>query len=129
MVKRQLSQKASLSVYWSIFVPTLTYGHKLRVVTKRMRSWIQAAEKSFLHRVAGLSLRDRVRTSVIQERLKVEPLLLHIKRSQLRRFGDLVRIPPGRLPGEVFPQGRARTRWRHYIPRLAWERLGASAAT
>uniref|UniRef100_A0A3B5M1U4 Eukaryotic translation initiation factor 4H n=1 Tax=Xiphophorus couchianus TaxID=32473 RepID=A0A3B5M1U4_9TELE len=38
----------------------------------------------FLRRVAGLSLRDRVRSSVIREGLRVEPLLLHIERSQLR---------------------------------------------
>ena len=26
VVERKLSQKAKLSIYWSIFVPTLTYG-------------------------------------------------------------------------------------------------------
>ncbi|TWW78260.1 Protein bicaudal C -like protein 1-B [Takifugu flavidus] len=41
-------------------------------------------------------------------------------------------MPPGRLPGEVFracpsgrrPPGRPRTRWRDYVSRLVWERLG-----
>ncbi|KAK0150839.1 hypothetical protein N1851_008038 [Merluccius polli] len=60
----------------SIFVPALTYGHELWVVTKRTRSRVQAAEMSFLRRVAGLSLRDRVRSSVIREELGVDPLLL-----------------------------------------------------
>ncbi|KAJ8005185.1 hypothetical protein DPEC_G00144010 [Dallia pectoralis] len=77
-------------------------------------------------------LRDRVRSSVIREELGVEPLLLCIERSQLRWFGHLVRMPPGRLPREVFqarpagrrPRGRPRTRWRDYISTLAWERLG-----
>ncbi|KAJ8007663.1 hypothetical protein DPEC_G00096500 [Dallia pectoralis] len=86
----------------------------------------------FLRKVAGLSLRDRVRSSVIREELGVEPLLLCIERSQLRWFGHLVRMPPGRLPREVFqarpagrrPRGRPRTRWRDYISTLAWERLG-----
>jgi len=32
VVKRELSQKAKLSIYRSIYVPTLTYGHKLWVV-------------------------------------------------------------------------------------------------
>ena len=41
-VKRELSQKAKLFVYWSIFVPTLNYGHELWEVTERTRSWIQA---------------------------------------------------------------------------------------
>jgi len=51
-----------------------------------MRSWIQAAETSFLQRGAGLSLRDRGRSSTIRGELGVEPLLLHIERSQLRWF-------------------------------------------
>ncbi|KAI3376132.1 hypothetical protein L3Q82_016651 [Scortum barcoo] len=87
---------------------------------------------SFLRRVAGRSLRDRVRSSVTREELGVEPLLLHIERSQLRWLGHLFRMPPGRLPREVFqacptgrrPRGRPRTRWRNYVSRLAWERLG-----
>ncbi|KAL6462549.1 hypothetical protein MHYP_G00289710 [Metynnis hypsauchen] len=118
MVKRELSQKAKLSIYRSIYVPTLTYGHELWVVTERTRSWIQVAEMSFLRRVAGLSLRDRVRSSVIRERLRVEPLLLYVERSQMRWFGHLVRMASGRLPREVFqtclmgrrPWGRPRTR-------------------
>ncbi|TWW53039.1 hypothetical protein D4764_0225990 [Takifugu flavidus] len=87
---------------------------------------------SLLRRVAGLSLRDRVRRSDIWEGLGVEPLLLHIERSQLGRLGHLARMPSGRLPLGVFrtcptgrrPRGRPRTRGRDYISRLAWERLG-----
>ncbi|GAA6085164.1 receptor-type tyrosine-protein phosphatase F-like, partial [Tachysurus ichikawai] len=132
VVKKELSRKAKLSIYQSIYVPTLTYGHELWVMTERTRSRIQAAEMSFLRRVAGRSLRDRVRSSVTREELRVEPLLLHIERSQLRWLGHLFRMPPGRLPGEVFracptgrrPRGRPRTRWRDYVSRLAWERLG-----
>ena len=132
VVKKELSRKAKLSIYRSIYVPALTYGHELWVVTERTRSRIQAAEMSFLRRVSGLSLRDRVRSSVIREGLRVEPLLLRIERSQMRWLGHLVRMPPGRLPGEVFrarptgrrPRGRPRTRWRDYVSRLAWERLG-----
>ncbi|KAI3374811.1 hypothetical protein L3Q82_021033 [Scortum barcoo] len=90
--------------------PTLTYGHELWVMTERTRSQIQAAEMSFLRRVAGLSLRDRVRSFDHSARsFGVEPLLLHIERSQLRWLGHLFRMPPGRLPREVFqacPTGR-----------------------
>ncbi|CAI5677887.1 unnamed protein product [Oreochromis niloticus] len=95
VVKRELSVKAKLSIYRSIYVPTLTYGHELWVVTERTRLRIQAAEMSFLRRVAGLSLRDRLRSSAIWEGLRVEPLLLHIERNQLRWFGHLNRMPPG----------------------------------
>lgn len=67
-----------------IIQPTLTYGLKLWVVTGRTR--IQAPKMSVLHRVAGLLLRDRVSSSTIQERLRGELLLLHIKWSQLSWF-------------------------------------------
>jgi len=85
----------------------------------------------FLRWVAGLNLTDRVRSSDIRRELGVEPLLLHIERSQLRWFMHLIRMSPGRLPLEGFrarpsgrrPRGRLRTRWRDYISRLAWERL------
>ena len=132
VTKRELSQKAKLSVYRAIFAPTLTYGHEVWVMTERIRSRIQAAEMSFLRRVAGVSLRDRVRSSVTRERLGVEPLLLRLERSQLRWFGHLVRMPPERLPREVLgarptgrrPRGRPRRRWRDYIDSLALDRLG-----
>ncbi|KAK3509084.1 hypothetical protein QTP70_020296 [Hemibagrus guttatus] len=132
VVKKELSRKAKLSIYQSIYIPTLTYGHERWVMTERVRSRIQAAEMSFLRRVVGRSIRDRVRSSVTREELGVEPLLLHIERGQLWWLGHMFRMPPGRLPGEVFPscptgkrpRGRPRTRWRDYVSRLAWERLG-----
>ncbi|KAF7645904.1 hypothetical protein LDENG_00196770 [Lucifuga dentata] len=47
VVKRELSQQARLSIYRSIYVPILTYGHELWVMTERTRSRIQAAEIRF----------------------------------------------------------------------------------
>lgn len=44
---------------------------------------------SFLHRVAGLSLRGGVRSSDIREELGVET-----ERSLMRQLGYLVRMPP-----------------------------------
>ncbi|KAK3544073.1 hypothetical protein QTP86_001044 [Hemibagrus guttatus] len=70
VVKKELSRKAKLSIYQSIYVPTLTYGHELWVMTERVRSRIQAAEMSCLRRVVGRSLRDRVRSSVTREELE-----------------------------------------------------------
>ena len=110
----------------------ITCGHELWVVTERIRSWIQVAEMSFLRRVAGRSLRDRVRSSVTQEELGVEQLLLHIERSQLMWLGHLYQMPPGHLPWAVFlacptgrrPRGRTSTCWSDCVTRLDWEHLG-----
>ena len=100
-------------------------------MTKRTRWRIQAAEAVFLRRVAGVSLRGKVRSTAIQEGLGVEPLLLRVERSQLRWFGHLVKMPLSSLPREVFqarpagkrPRGRPRTRWRDYISSLTLEHL------
>lgn len=40
VVKRELSCKTKLNVYMLIYIPTLTYGYRLWVVTKRMALWI-----------------------------------------------------------------------------------------
>ena len=52
----------------------------------------------------GLSLRDRVRSSALWEELRVEPLLLHFEKSQLRLLGCLL--------DSMSLWGRPRTRWR-----------------
>ena len=65
VVKKELSRKAKLSIY---FFPTLTYDHKLWAVTKRMKSRMQAAEIDFCRRVAGSAL-DRVSTLTVRREL------------------------------------------------------------
>lgn len=103
-------------------------GQKLWGLTIRMRWWIRVAEMSFLCRMAGQSLRDRVRSSEIWRTLKVKLLLLYIERTHLRWFG----IPLG-LRSDVscwkgfraHPTkrcwGRPRTRLREFIARLTWK--------
>lgn len=78
--------------------------------------------------ISFISLRAKVRISVIQEGLGAELLLPHSERIQ-RWLRHLTRMPPGHLLGEVFqacpagrrPRGRPRTHWRSYISELAWE--------
>lgn len=84
-VKRELRFYAQLSIYLSVYVPTLNCDHELWVVIERTGSWIQAAEMSFFQGKSGFSLRDRVRCSIILEGLRVE-LLFHIKKSPLWSF-------------------------------------------
>ncbi len=107
---RELNQREKLSIYCSIFVPSLTCGHESRVITEKIRSQIETAEMGFLRRVAGVSLTDKVRNFVVHEELGVESLLLCVERRQLRWFGHPVRMHPGHLPVEEFqsrPAGRS----------------------
>ena len=82
---------------------------------------------SYLCRVAGLSLSDSVRSSKGEpfKGIGLEPLLLCAERSQMRWFGHLVRMLPRQPLRDVFrPCPTGRTRWKHYLSRLAWARLG-----
>lgn len=47
VVKRELSIKAKLSIYQSVYIHTLACGHMQLVVDERMRSRIQLAEIRF----------------------------------------------------------------------------------
>ena len=44
VLKRELCTKATLSVFISVFVPILTYGHGCCVMTERVRCRVQVAE-------------------------------------------------------------------------------------
>lgn len=99
------------------------HGHELWIMTVRMNSWIQAAEMSFLHKMAGFTLRDRWRSD-IQKELGAEPLFLHVERNKLRWFGHLNGWAHGSLLRYwAHPTDRRpRTRWRDCTSHLTWER-------
>ena len=133
--KAELGVKAKLSVFNSVFVPTLTYGHEIWVMTERIRSRIQAAEMRFLRAIAGVTRLDRVRNTVVRGELNVEQLLLRTERAILRWFGHVTRMSPSsRLPRRAFdavpsgrrPLGRPRKRWIDQVHELTWGRLGIS---
>ena len=101
-------------------------------MTKRVRSQAQASEMRFLQKIKRVTLFNKVRSSEIRKSLNIEPLLLRIKRSQLRWFGHVSRMPQERLPKQALlaeangrrPVGRPRTRWTDYIEDHGWNRLG-----
>lgn len=103
IVKRKLSHRATLSVHLCSNPSWAVSSHL------RTRSWIQAAENEFPHRVTGLGLRDRVRSSDISKFKAELLLLLPVERSQLWYIRHLLRMPTGCHSGEVIqacPSGR-----------------------
>ena len=52
VMKRELSKKAKLvSIFKTILVPILTYGHESWVMTERVQSQVQASEMRFLQKI------------------------------------------------------------------------------
>lgn len=95
--------------------------------------WTQAlgSELKYWHHQHNQQIRDRVRSLVVLEGLKVESFLLHIKRSLLL-FRDLTGMLPGCLQGELFWScpimrtlwGTPKRCWRDYISQKDCEYLG-----
>ena len=72
VMKRELSKKAKLSISKAVFVPILTYSHESWVMTKRVRSHVQASERRFLRKIEGVTLFNKVRSSEIRKSLNIE---------------------------------------------------------
>ena len=132
--KWELSNIAKLSVFKSVFVPILMYGHESWVMTERALSQVVTAEMGFLRRVHGVTLRDKVRSCEIRKAFSVEPLL-QIERSQLRwcnhvsimsqeRFARQVYWPNPRESGPEVDQGD-QVLWIHLRPWLVPSCCGA----
>ena len=89
-------------------------------------------ERGFYEKIEGVTLFYKVRSSEIRKSVNIEPLLLRIKRSQLRWFGHVRRMRQERLPKQALLAkanlrrlvGRPKTRWTNYIEDLGWNRLG-----
>ena len=92
VLKRGLCTKAKLSVFRSIFVPILTYGHDFWLISERVRSRVQEAEMSFLRKVRSLFLLDKVKSTDVCQFFHIKPLLLCIEQLQLRWYDHVTRM-------------------------------------
>ena len=126
VLKRELCTRAKLSIFRSVYVPTLTYSRECWVMNEKVRSRVQAAEMGFLRRISGLTLLDKVKSADIRESLRIESLLLRLERSRLSQERTAKKLlcstPIGRRP-----RGCPRTRWRDYVEDLTWSCLGIPA--
>ena len=97
-MKRELSKKAKLSIFKTVFVSILIYGHESWVMTERVPSQVQASKLRFLRRIEGVTLFNKVCSSKIRKSLNIEPLLHRIEKSQLTWFGHVSRMSQEKLP-------------------------------
>ena len=87
IIKRELSKKAKLLIFKTAIVPILTHAHESWVITKRVRSQVQAFKMRFLQRIEGVTLFHKVHSSEIQKSLDIEPL--HFSELKDIRLDDL----------------------------------------
>ena len=91
VLKRELSKRATLLIFQSIFVSILIYDHESCGMTKKAQSQMQASQMKLLRKSKG-TVFDKCRNTAIPESLDIESLLLRIKRSPLRWYDHASRI-------------------------------------
>ena len=130
---RNIPVKVKLIIFNTILKPILTYAAETWSLTTKTSSQIQAAEMKTLRLILGVTRRDRIRNTVIRERLGVEPVLDTVEKSRLRWYGHVQRMPADEYPKHYLnwtpqgrrPVGRPRMRWMQGVER-ALESRGLS---
>ena len=118
---RMVSMEAKKSLHDSVLIPTLTYGSETWTMLRRYDSRVRGVEMSYLRNACGVTWRDRLTNVEVRERCGVDvDVLESVKRSTLRWFGHVERMPSERLTKKVYEsevegirlRGRPRTRWK-----------------
>lgn len=128
--KKEISIKAKMHLYKTIYTPTLLYSSETWTMTDKQKSKITTAEMRYLRRVVGKTRRDRVRNRSIRDDLELAPLVEDIKIKQLQWYGHLVRMSNERYPKKIFEmrcdgrrdRGRPRRKWEDNIYESAREK-------
>ena len=79
VMKRELSKKAKLSIFKTVFLLIITYGHESWVMTEKVLSQVQASEMRILRRIERVTLLNEVRSSEIRKSLNRELWRLKLK--------------------------------------------------
>ena len=117
--KKEISKKTKLTVYKTIFRPTLIYGSESWTLNETLRSKIQATEMRYLRKMKGITIMDKISNDKIREELEIESILEKVETQKLKWFGHIVRMCENKPTKNIWecktPNKRNRGR-----PRLTW---------
>ena len=112
VTKRELSNTVKLSVFESVFVPILTYGHESWVMTERIYSGASARDGIFARRLHGVTpeptevtWRPRKETSLAHpcSNLRSFGSKCNVLKKKLQHFWNFSAPPIESAPGVLCP--------------------------
>jgi hypothetical protein len=124
-------------VYDQCVLPTMTYGSETWSTTKYLESKLQSAQRAMERQMLHISLRDKVRCSVIRQKTGVKDVIIKIKEAKWRWAGHLARRSDNRWTKRLTDwqprtgkrkRGRQKRRWRDDLTTYlgtTWARLAA----
>lgn len=117
--KKEVTKKTKLTIYKTIYQPTLLFGCEAWVLTQKQKSKIQAMEMKYLRRTKGITRRDRIRNTEIRAELGVAPVQEKIEEKQLQWLGHLIRMDNDRQVKQVW-EARSSSKRARGRPRESW---------
>lgn len=119
--KKEISSKTKLTIYKTVYLPTLLYGSETWVMTEKLHKKIQVLEMKYLRKVAKVTIMDKIRNEEIRERLEIENVKKHIEKAQLRWWGHMKRLPEERQVRQVW-EARTTGRRKKGRPSRTWDK-------
>lgn len=115
-----MRKEVQLKMYNIISKPALMYGSETWVLTAQEKRRLEASQMRFMRSLLGVTLRDRIRSQVIRDGLRVRSVVEEVLEYQLKWHQHVQRMPPMRLPSQAYfyqplgrrDVGRPRTRWK-----------------
>jgi len=121
---RLVSKKSKLKLYWSTKRPIVTYGCETWVLKETIKNKLMLFERKVLRRIFGPTKErgGKCRTKTkdeLNELIRRNNIINHIKAQRLSWFGHLHRMPDERIVKRVYkwkpiltrPLGRPKNRW------------------
>lgn len=119
--KKEISNKTKLTVYKTVYLPTLLYGSETWVLTEKQHKKIQVQEMKYLRKVAGVTIMDKIRNEEIRERLKIESVRKYMEKAKLRWWGHMKRLSAERQVRQVW-EARTTGKRKQGRPNKTWDK-------
>jgi len=125
-----MTPKTKTHIYHAIVKSTITYAAETWCLKAKTVAKLNSAEMEFWRRSARISRKEKIRNTIIKQKMNVTRSLLDdIKTKQLEWYGHVSRMEEGRLPKEVMKyrppgrrkSGRPKRTWADGIRGLMWE--------
>lgn len=121
ILKSSVSIKIKSKILRSCVFPTLTYGCQTWALKKDQLNKVKSTQTTMYRSTLSIKKRDKIRNSILHERLKLEPIERTIKKLKLKWAGHVARQNTERWAKQSTnwtPMGRKRNKGRQ---RIRWE--------
>ncbi|MGL4388826.1 MAG: reverse transcriptase domain-containing protein [Brevinema sp.] len=128
--KKEIAKHTKVKIYKTVLIPALIYGCESWTQTKEMQRKIETCEMKTLRRIEGVTKMDKIRSTIIRQRLKIESVKKTIEKRQLSWLGHLIRMDENKIakliwktniPGKK-QRGRPKRNWNESIEEIVQER-------